>query len=85
MRPFEGVKIRRRADSPGVAHRRLLPHGTQDEARRQQDALPGILARDGAAVDRPPPRLGQHTDEVLKSVGDSAGEIAALRAAGAVA
>jgi crotonobetainyl-CoA:carnitine CoA-transferase CaiB-like acyl-CoA transferase len=35
-------------------------------------------------VRRPAPALGEHTDEVLKSVGCSEADIAALRAAGAI-
>ncbi len=37
-----------------------------------------------SAISRPAPTLGQHTDEVLREAGLSAGEIAALRAAGAL-
>jgi crotonobetainyl-CoA:carnitine CoA-transferase CaiB-like acyl-CoA transferase len=40
---------------------------------------------DGASIQRPPPRLGEHTDEVLASVGYSAKEIAEMRKAGAAA
>lgn len=39
---------------------------------------------DGASIQRPPPQLGQHTDEVLASVGYSASEIAQMRKSGAV-
>jgi len=43
------------------------------------------FAHDGPSIERPPARLGAHTDEVLASVGYSAAEIAALRKAKAVA
>jgi alpha-methylacyl-CoA racemase len=38
-----------------------------------------------ATLERPPPRPGEHTDEVLAGLGYRDGEIAALRAGGAVA
>jgi alpha-methylacyl-CoA racemase len=37
-----------------------------------------------AALDRPPARAGEHTDEVLADAGFGDGEVAALRAAGAI-
>ena len=37
-----------------------------------------------ARADRPPPMLGQHTDEVLAAIGYGASEVAALRAAGVI-
>ncbi|HEY0338968.1 MAG TPA: CaiB/BaiF CoA-transferase family protein [Burkholderiales bacterium] len=43
------------------------------------------FAHDGASIERPPPQLGQHTDEVLASAGYATAEIAAMRKAGAVA
>jgi crotonobetainyl-CoA:carnitine CoA-transferase CaiB-like acyl-CoA transferase len=42
------------------------------------------FAHDGPSIERPPPRLGEHTDEVLGIVGYTAAEIAALRNAGAI-
>jgi crotonobetainyl-CoA:carnitine CoA-transferase CaiB-like acyl-CoA transferase len=41
------------------------------------------FAHGGPSIERPPARVGEHTDEVLASVGYSPAEIAALRAAGA--
>ena len=72
---------------PQLKHRSLL---------HRHENVPGVgkgvtvpltafkFAHDGAAVDAPPPQLGQHTDEVLKAVGYSAAEIAALRQTGCV-
>jgi crotonobetainyl-CoA:carnitine CoA-transferase CaiB-like acyl-CoA transferase len=42
-------------------------------------------AHSGPSLERPPPRLGEHTDEVLAAIGYSTGDIAAMRKAGAVA
>jgi crotonobetainyl-CoA:carnitine CoA-transferase CaiB-like acyl-CoA transferase len=39
------------------------------------------MEHDGGSVDRPPAKLGQHTDEVLGEAGYSAAEIAEMRAA----
>jgi crotonobetainyl-CoA:carnitine CoA-transferase CaiB-like acyl-CoA transferase len=51
-------------------------------------AMPGVacpVRLDGAPLPlRPAPRLGEHTDEVLREGGFTAGEIEALRIAGAV-
>ena len=41
------------------------------------------FAHGGPSIERPPARVGEHTDAVLASVGYSATEIAALRASGA--
>jgi crotonobetainyl-CoA:carnitine CoA-transferase CaiB-like acyl-CoA transferase len=42
------------------------------------------MSRTPPTYRRPPPRMGQHSDEVLREAGLSAAEIAALRAKGAV-
>ena len=42
------------------------------------------FAHDGPSIETPPPRLGQHTEEVLLSLGYDTAEIAALRAADAI-
>jgi len=43
------------------------------------------FAHDGPSIERPPARMGEHTDEVLKSVGYSAEQIATMRKSRAVA
>jgi crotonobetainyl-CoA:carnitine CoA-transferase CaiB-like acyl-CoA transferase len=42
------------------------------------------FAHGGPSIETPPPRLGQHTDEVLTTLGYSRADIAALRAEGAI-
>jgi crotonobetainyl-CoA:carnitine CoA-transferase CaiB-like acyl-CoA transferase len=42
------------------------------------------LAHDGGGIDRPPPTLGEHTDEVLAETGYDAAEIKAMREEGVV-
>jgi crotonobetainyl-CoA:carnitine CoA-transferase CaiB-like acyl-CoA transferase len=82
--PASRVRMMREAlDDPQIASRNLL--------HRQNDA-PGIsggftvpvaafkFEHDGPRVDRPPPRFGQHNQEVLTELGYSAAEIAAFRA-----
>ena len=73
---------------PQLEYRRVL---------HRHESVPGVgkpvtvplaafkFAHDGPSIERPPARLGEHTDEVLAAVGYSAAEIAALRKAKAVA
>lgn len=42
------------------------------------------LAHGGARMDRPPPRMGEHTQALLEDLGYSADDIAALRKTGAI-
>ncbi|MBL8783075.1 MAG: CoA transferase, partial [Alphaproteobacteria bacterium] len=44
-----------------------------------------VFADTPSTIRRPAPMLGQHTDEVLRELGKSAADLAALRASGAVA
>ena len=46
---------------------------------------PGVFEKTPATMRRHPPRYGEHTDEILAEAGYDAREIAALRAARAVA
>jgi alpha-methylacyl-CoA racemase len=42
------------------------------------------FAEGGPSIETPPPRPGQHTEEVLAELGYSPAEIAGLRAGGAI-
>ncbi len=75
-------------EDPQLKHRAVL---------HRHENVPGVgvavtvplaafkYAHGGPSLERPPPRLGEHTDEVLAAVGYSAAEIAALRNNGAAA
>ena len=45
---------------------------------------PFAFAKDGPRIDTPPPRLGQHNDEILAEQGYDPDDIAALRQNGAI-
>ena len=49
-----------------------------------QMGQPILMSRSKASVKRPPPTLGQHTDEVLAEIGYQPDAIAKLRKSGAV-
>ncbi|WP_328600882.1 CaiB/BaiF CoA transferase family protein [Actinomadura physcomitrii] len=73
--------------SPQVTHRRLTHRMPSPAASGGDLTLLGSPVHvDGEALvpSSPPPRLGEHTDEVLRSVGYTADDIVALRAEGAV-
>src|SRR3972149_2556716 len=70
---------------PQIKARDMLEEGAPPPGfSRKAATSPLRLSRTPAAIQGPPPALGEHTDEVLTSlVGLSAREIAELRAAGA--
>jgi crotonobetainyl-CoA:carnitine CoA-transferase CaiB-like acyl-CoA transferase len=59
-----------------------MPHPLADDLRLV--ASPMKLSATPVQYRRPPPLLGEHTDEVLRELGLSAGEVADLRALGAI-
>ncbi|MEA2637277.1 MAG: hypothetical protein QOE18_334, partial [Chloroflexota bacterium] len=70
---------------PQVAAREMVvttEHPTAGTLR--MTGSPIKLSQYKATVRRPPPTLGEHTDEVLGELGYSAADIAAMRDAGAV-
>jgi crotonobetainyl-CoA:carnitine CoA-transferase CaiB-like acyl-CoA transferase len=70
---------------PRVTHDASLIEYEHPRGGRLRQARPAaIFDGERLGVRRPAPALGEHTDEMLASVGCSATEIAALRAGGAV-
>ena len=81
-------ELREALADPQVASRRVL---------HRHDAVPGVgrpvtvplaafmFEHDGPSLERPPARVGEHTDEVLAALGYTAEQIAALRRGGSVA
>ena len=75
-------ELRETLQDPHLKHRGLL---------HRHENVPGVgkpvtvpiaafkFAHGGPSLERPPARMGEHTDEVLKSAGYSADEIAALK------
>jgi len=88
-----GVPASRVRDLPEILEH---PHLVEREVLLEAPTLAGLdetlrvpgvgfkLANGGQTVDRPPPRRGQHSIEVLESLGFSADEIDEFIAAGAV-
>ncbi|MGH7308446.1 MAG: CaiB/BaiF CoA transferase family protein [Candidatus Rokuibacteriota bacterium] len=73
------------------------PHLQSRRVLHRHETVPGVdkpltvplaaftFAHDGPSIERPPARVGEHTDEVLAAVGYTVEQIAALRRSGAVA
>jgi crotonobetainyl-CoA:carnitine CoA-transferase CaiB-like acyl-CoA transferase len=73
------------------------PHLQTRGVLHRHDDVPGVgkpvtvplaaftFAHDGPSIERPPARVGEHTDEVLAAVGYRAEQLAALRRSGAIA
>jgi CoA:oxalate CoA-transferase len=71
--------------APQIAHRQSI--ATVDDPELgplQLFTLTAKFEKTPGAIDTAPPRLSQHTDDLLASLGCSSEEIAALRVAGAV-
>ena len=73
------------------------PHLQSRRVLHKHDNVPGVdkpltvplaaftFAHDGPSIERPPARVGEHTDEVLSAIGYTAEQIGALRRSGAIA
>ncbi|MCY4068383.1 MAG: CaiB/BaiF CoA-transferase family protein [Acidimicrobiaceae bacterium] len=72
------------SEAPEHAHN--VARGTFGEVAGQVQPNPAPrFSRTPGSIRRPPPHAGQHTDEILREAGFDSGDIASLRASGAVA
>lgn len=73
-------------DDPQLSHRRVIARTASDDlSSRDQKAVvtAGYLCNeDGPAISSQPPRLGEHTEQVLRAAGFDDGQIEEFRAAG---
>jgi formyl-CoA transferase len=70
---------------PQVHHREMVVDVEMaGGARVKLAGIPIKMAATPGVVRRPPPRLGEHTDEILTDLGVSADELASLRARSAI-
>ena len=91
-RHVPAARVRTTAEAmadPHLAARGNLLHRFPDGAPGVEGAFGALaaafgLAHGGPRVDSPPPRLGADTDAVLAELGYAPGDIAALRASGAL-
>ncbi len=68
-----------------IRHRRLVRSVRVDGSALQHIAFPALIQDPDESADRQPPRLGQHTAEVLFALGHPEDEIESLRARGIIA
>ncbi len=74
------------ADDPQVRHMGAITHYRHPTAGEIRVVAPAVkMSRTPAAVERPAPLVGQHSEEILAEYGFSEAEISAFVAAGAVA
>jgi crotonobetainyl-CoA:carnitine CoA-transferase CaiB-like acyl-CoA transferase len=85
--PFGKVKtIREFAEDPQAKNNRTIFDAEDAEAGTMRYVrYPGHLSDTPASLRRHPPRLGEHSDEILSEAGLQAADIAALRDKGVIA
>ncbi len=79
------VSLEEALNAPQIAHRKSIQ--TVDEPKigpRQLFTATAKFEKTPGSIDAPPPRLSQHTCEVLKSIGYTDEDLVRLRAAGAI-
>ena len=81
------ARLRRTSAEPRRGHSRSEHDARRVESKLGTMKLVGAgfrLAHGSPGIDRPPPMLGEHTDQVLAEAGYAADDIARLREGGIV-
>ena len=69
---------------PQLAHREVMQHVAADYGELTLVGSGFLFEHDGGGITRPPPKIGEHTAEVLAEAGYTEAEIKALREEGVV-
>jgi crotonobetainyl-CoA:carnitine CoA-transferase CaiB-like acyl-CoA transferase len=69
---------------PQLAHREVLQQVDSNYGRLTLVGSGFQLAHDGGGIDRPPPMIGEHSEEILAELGYDAEAVKALREEGAI-
>lgn len=72
-------------NDPQLRHRRMIVAIEREGRREEIVASPIKLSATPPSVRTPPPRFGEHTEEVLRSLGYDRDDVRRLRAAGVIA
>ncbi len=72
-------------ESPAVQHLEMVwPGNSHESGETKYLAQPITMSRSKSGLRTPPPKRGQHSDEILDTLGYSPGEIEGLRAKGVI-
>jgi crotonobetainyl-CoA:carnitine CoA-transferase CaiB-like acyl-CoA transferase len=72
-------------ESPAVQHLEMVwPGNSHERGETKYLAQPITMSRSKSGLRTPPPKRGQHSDEILDTLGYSPGEIEGLRAKGVI-
>ena len=78
------LKVSEVMKDPQVLHRNMIVDLEYRGLKYQDKGIPVKMSKTPGSIRRMPPTLGQHTDEVLESIGYTEKQLQALRESGAI-